>query len=201
MAMSQLVTIISDYAWLIAATAIVSGAVGRLAHNRIKRTGRRPTAGAILDAVSRVWVGATILGVAGLTLRPIGAGSGAGVNLVPLASIKIFARNSVDFTVAFRNLAGNVLLFIPIGFSLLVMWRNRNHPVTAAVAGGFALSLLIEITQYLIAVGRVVDVDDLILNTVGTWLGAASTALAIRLIGGLWQRRDPATGSHGEPGW
>jgi len=194
MLMSQLVTVIGDYAWLIAAAAIVSGAVGRLAHNRIKRAGHQPTAGAILDAVSRVWVGATILGVVGLTLRPMGAGSGAGVNLVPLASITNFARSSVDFTIAFRNLAGNVLLFVPVGFTLLMMWRNRDHPVAAAVAGGFALSLVIEIAQYFIAVGRGVDVDDLILNTVGAWLGAAPTALVIRLIGWWWRRREHAAG-------
>ena len=72
---------------------------------------------------------------------------------------------------AIRNIAGNLVLFVPIGIALGVAFRGRPRPLVAAT--GLLISLAIEISQYVFAVGRVVDIDDVVLNVAGTWLGAA----------------------------
>jgi glycopeptide antibiotics resistance protein len=99
-------------------------------------------------------------------------------NLVPFASIRRVAANSVDVLVALRILLGNVLLFVPVGF-FVALHRRAGHPLRDAVLGSLALSLLIEVTQALVPLGRVANVDDVILNVLGGTLGA----LAAMLVG------------------
>lgn len=62
----------------------------------------------------------------------------------------------------------NILLFIPLGFFLPILWvqfRKIKH----IIAVGFSFSLLIEISQLLN--NRRTDIDDLILNTLGALIG------------------------------
>jgi glycopeptide antibiotics resistance protein len=62
----------------------------------------------------------------------------------------------------------NVLLFIPFGFFLSLMYRKYNH-ISKIALTGFLLSLAIELVQMF---GRgSTDINDLITNTVGTCLG------------------------------
>lgn len=77
----------------------------------------------------------------------------------------------------------NLVLFMPLGFLLLWIWpdRRKRGPVPAA---GFCLSLLVETSQLLNY--RVTDVDDLILNTAGTLLGAA---LYMLIFGGGMKKK------------
>ncbi|HEY8790769.1 MAG TPA: VanZ family protein [Actinopolymorphaceae bacterium] len=77
---------------------------------------------------------------------------------------------------AVLQLGLNILLFVPLG--ALLHDRGR-HATLTATAAGFALSLLIELTQltgvwfvYPCAY-RHFDVDDIIFNTIGAALGAA----------------------------
>ena len=62
----------------------------------------------------------------------------------------------------------NVLLFIPLGFFLSLMYRKYNR-ISRVALTGFLLSLAIEVVQMF---GRgSTDINDLITNTVGTCLG------------------------------
>ncbi len=61
---------------------------------------------------------------------------------------------------------GNILMFIPLGFFISLLWNTSQKKV---VFIGFSVSLFIEIFQIFIA--RQTDIDDLILNTLGTYLG------------------------------
>jgi glycopeptide antibiotics resistance protein len=93
------------------------------------------------------------------------------VNLRPFASIRRdWARGGTGFVV---NLLGNVVAFLPIGM-LLPIARRALAKTTAwrALSFGAAFSLLIELAQYLSG-RRTCDVDDVILNTLGTLLGFA----------------------------
>ena len=89
----------------------------------------------------------------------------------------------------------NIALFVPLGALAETTWRMRRAPegapadgsrlarsiphrrVLAWVAIGCALSCLIELTQYTGLFGvvpctyRVVDIDDVIMNTLGTYAG------------------------------
>ncbi len=64
------------------------------------------------------------------------------------------------------NILGNIAVFVPIGTLAAFLFR-RGFCHTAGV--GFCLSLLIETVQ--IPLDRTTDVDDLILNTLGTVVG------------------------------
>lgn len=66
------------------------------------------------------------------------------------------------------NFIGNIVMFIPIGFLLPLIWKKfKNGFVTVGM--GFLISLSIEILQ--LPQMRSSDVDDLWLNTLGTLLG------------------------------
>lgn len=62
----------------------------------------------------------------------------------------------------------NVLLFIPLGFFLPILWKKFTSPVKT-ISLGFATSLLIELFQ--IFTYRATDINDLMTNTLGTVLG------------------------------
>lgn len=64
------------------------------------------------------------------------------------------------------SLLGNIVMFIPIGFFIKLLW-NCNDKLT--ILYGFFISLFIETTQIFIVRGT--DIDDLILNTFGLFLG------------------------------
>ena len=81
---------------------------------------------------------------------------------------------------AIRNVAGNVLLFVPLGMALGVAVRARPRPLVSAVRVGLLVSLAVEVAQYVLPVGRVVDIDDVVLNVLGTTLGAAMALAVIR---------------------
>ena len=70
--------------------------------------------------------------------------------------------------VAYANLFGNVLIFIPFGFFMPMASRYRNFFLTFVYS--FGLSLLVEIFQLITKVGSF-DVDDIFLNTCGGILG------------------------------
>lgn len=66
------------------------------------------------------------------------------------------------------NFVGNIVMFIPIGFLLPLLWKKFDR-AWRTVGIGFLLSLIIEILQ--LPQMRSSDVDDLWLNTLGACIG------------------------------
>ena len=93
---------------------------------------------------------------------------GEGVNLVPFRSIIDYFQHYVRgyFEV---NFIGNILMFMPWGFGLVLLWRCQQR-ISSIVLCALGLTLFIETVQLFI--GRSVDVDDIILNFLGSCLGA-----------------------------
>ena len=91
-------------------------------------------------------------------------------NLVPFREIKRFWEHRDILGIhSVYNLAGNILGFVPAGFFIPMLWKNRRGLIfTTCVT--FEMSLLVEIMQLILRVGSF-DVDDLILNTMGGVLG------------------------------
>lgn len=92
-------------------------------------------------------------------------------NLLPFREIVRFYTywKQVGFLSAFLNLAGNLVGFIPLG--ILVPWVSRRMRCwTRIVKLGFLVTLVVETLQLVLKAG-IFDVDDIILNTVGTLVG------------------------------
>ena len=121
-------------------------------------------------------------------------------NYVPFGSFVAVADQfrdgeSLRGTLYALSILLNIALFVPLGALAETTWRMRRAPegapadgsrlarsiphrrVLAWVAIGCALSCLIELTQYTGLFGvvpctyRVVDIDDVIMNTLGTYVG------------------------------
>ena len=80
------------------------------------------------------------------------------LNLIPFAGIIEDWKNSIL----------NILLFVPLGIFLPLLWR-RFRSAKRTIPTGFLTSLAIELLQILTF--RATDVNDLITNTLGTYLG------------------------------
>lgn len=100
---------------------------------------------------------------------------GYAYNLVPFDTIERYVvyRDHFNFDIWFKNLFGNLVLFIPIGmfFPLLNTRFKRSHMLVAAcicLIGG------VELAQMLLRVGSF-DIDDILLNTAGAWIGLLLT--------------------------
>ncbi len=89
------------------------------------------------------------------------------MNLVPFHTIRRFFNytSTQSFMV---NIVGNIVMFIPWGFGLVLLWR-KNRSVWRVALLSLLLTVFIETVQLFI--GRHVDVDDVLLNFVGGCFG------------------------------
>lgn len=90
----------------------------------------------------------------------------ARVNLTPFATLRLFYR--VGGTAAKINLLGNLLVFVPLGLLPPMIWK-KCRGLMYGILPGFLFSLSVECLQYF--TGRSVDIDDLLLNTLGAAAG------------------------------
>lgn len=83
-------------------------------------------------------------------------------NFMPLIDI-------VNSPVAYvKNTILNIILFMPMGFLLPVIWEEYRS-MKKTVFMGLAISIIIEVLQ--IFTFRLTDIDDLLTNTLGAFLG------------------------------
>lgn len=92
------------------------------------------------------------------------------LNLVPVRNIindyhQIKGTGVYNF---YSNLLGNFVLFIPLPFILIWLFRMKNY--CSILVTGLLISIGIECIQYIFEMG-VADIDDVILNTLGTAVG------------------------------
>ena len=105
----------------------------------------------------------------------IGQNAEAQLQLQPLETVLRFWRvlrdsnDSENLLHAWSNLAGNVVLFVPLGFLVPWMWQPwRRFWRHILLMGG--IILMVELSQLLLALGTC-DVDDLLLNLLGSSMG------------------------------
>ncbi|MBS6532793.1 MAG: VanZ family protein [Oscillospiraceae bacterium] len=110
---------------------------------------------------------------------------GGSVNLKPFHTIRSYLRfyRSTGSPVSVMNLLGNVVIMVPLGMLLPILFRTMRHfwtclPLCALTAVG------VEWLQWATATGAA-DVDDSILN----FLGAALGYLLVRLCQMAAERR------------
>ena len=97
------------------------------------------------------------------------------LNLQPFKTIALYWRLLTDpvrpvlTKLAIYNLAGNILLFLPMGALIPAIWKKfRNLFKTLLLVACMVAAA--ELIQVLILAGSC-DIDDLILNLIGTALG------------------------------
>ncbi len=104
-------------------------------------------------------------------------------NLIPFKVLiktynEVFINGYLNYFLI--NFLGNIIMFMPFGFFVPLLWKMSNIKV---IAIGFCSSLFIELCQLLLA--RATDIDDLMLNTVGTILGLLVYKLFNKLFEGF----------------
>ncbi|WP_179874332.1 VanZ family protein [Bacillus wiedmannii] len=128
--------------------------------------------------------------VVAITLFPIPIGFPTGIenirlsiNIVPFASIiKDIGKIGIayDGDVLFmmglivRNVGGNILLLMPLGFLAPIIW-DKFKKIKNTILLGLAISISIELLQLTGSLfsgwGRITDIDDVIFNVIGSIVG------------------------------
>ena len=104
-------------------------------------------------------------------------------NFIPFQTILQYANgyHHYNFDIWFFNLFGNVLIFVPLGFLLPILFTKARRFKTT-IEWTMLVSLTIELTQIGIRLGSF-DVDDLILNVLGGSIGYAVWTM----VAAVWQ--------------
>ena len=165
---------IAAAATLIAARISIAKGGARLALRVTMWTMLAATAGVILVATIGFSVGDTQ--------------AGTRINIHPFVEIRRGLKSSAS-EMAIANVYGNIAMFLPIGLLLVWLWTSPLIArVIMATIAGTGLSLIIELTQ--LTLGRVADIDDVILNGSGALLGAVLAAVVVLLLRlAKWVRR------------
>ncbi|WP_053070386.1 VanZ family protein [Alkalihalobacillus pseudalcaliphilus] len=118
----------------------------------------------------------------------IGYGGYFSYNLVPFHTIfsytEMLIHDPIMQKTAFWNLLGNVLLTLPFGFFITIMFQKMKWKTI--VVSSVLFSISIESGQFILHLlrisSRTIDIDDVILNTLGSILGyvIANKLLALR---------------------
>ncbi|WP_346890458.1 VanZ family protein [Clostridium sp. UBA1056] len=129
-----------------------------------------------------------ILCLLGATLFPLNIQLGSengywvSINLVPvIATFKEVSNitndpNMHNFMIMFwiRNIMGNLLLMFPLGLMLPMLWRKlqkAKNTVVFALCLSFSIECLQLFSSFIGNRGRAFDIDDILINTIGAWLG------------------------------
>lgn len=111
---------------------------------------------------------------------------GRSFNLVIFESIQLMAKSG-SFALIWKNIFGNIGLFIPFGFLCPFLYLNCRSFFKSFLCA-LSASTLIEICQYLFA-ERIFDVDDILLNVIGALFGWGMFKIcyrAAKLFFGIW---------------
>jgi len=88
-------------------------------------------------------------------------------NYVPLKSIFGYVSGMPTWSIAVRNLFGNIVLFVPLGIFLPLIFQAISW--RSVICTALVVSVIFEVTQIFL-VGTP-DIDDVLLNTLGASVG------------------------------
>ncbi|MEF7654982.1 MULTISPECIES: VanZ family protein [Bacillus cereus group] len=105
------------------------------------------------------------------------------INIIPFSSIiKDIGKIGVAYDgdvlfmigIIVRNVGGNILLFMPLGFLAPIIW-NKFKRIKNTILLGLAISISIELLQLTESLfsgwGRITDIDDVVFNVIGSIVG------------------------------
>ena len=92
------------------------------------------------------------------------------INIVPIKeTINTFMHSETGMRNSLRNLIGNILVFMPLGFFIPLLFDKFNN-LKKVLKVGCLSSLAIELSQLFVG-SNVCDIDDVIYNTLGAVVG------------------------------
>ncbi|MDD3145019.1 MAG: VanZ family protein [Candidatus Gracilibacteria bacterium] len=101
---------------------------------------------------------------------------GGNNNFIPFESIfDIMFNDNLSIAIKMKQIVGNIILFIPMGFLIPLILKGKNSFKNALLIGILS-SLSIELLQCLISLllgfsYKVTDIDDILLNVLGFVFG------------------------------
>ncbi|MEH7544555.1 MULTISPECIES: VanZ family protein [Bacillaceae] len=101
------------------------------------------------------------------------------INYVPFKTIGGFLGGDSNFLIAFYNLTANILLFVPYGVAARMFSRHLSWWMLVLIPA--ASTILIETMQHLTKRGSM-DIDDLILNLLGVWIGFGLSSVIQKVV-------------------
>jgi glycopeptide antibiotics resistance protein len=108
-----------------------------------------------------------------------GIDAGHPANFVPFRTIVPYLFGFKGLIIAGINLVGNIILLVPVGFLIPIVWRSvtwKSSLILSIVSG-----MLIELLQVALHVG-IFDIDDVILNALGVMIGFWLYLVFVRLM-------------------
>ena len=135
-----------------------------------------PAKRAYVSSALDLTITASLLGLLILTLAP-SADQTRAVEWMPFEQLVPggFVREAV------AEMAGNVVMFVPVGLLAPARWEALRGFGRVMLAGA-ALSLFIETMQFTLSLGRQPSATDVIMNTAGAALGYLLFLLFKRMI-------------------
>lgn len=122
----------------------------------------------IVSYLTYVGLVMTLIGMALVTMLPSNNPEKV-TSFIPFLSI-IETWEYATTRAIINSLLMNIILFVPFGFFVYLLIRRAFLTVLLA----FMASISIEFLQYVLPIGRISNVDDVILNTVGGIVGMVS---------------------------
>lgn len=113
-----------------------------------------------------------ILFLVTFSFLPINMPQEKGFNYIPFA--KFFKADTSEL---YKNIVLSVLsilLFVPAGFltGMFCKLKAFDHIILYSVMSGLLISLIIEVAQLYLPFNRICDVDEIIFNVVGSFIGS-----------------------------
>jgi hypothetical protein len=112
-----------------------------------------------------------------------GNGMGDLINLQPLHSFYVAATYGLVNAEGLTQVALNVLITVPLGVLLPLLFPERFGRIRWVFLAGLALALATEIAQ--LVTGRNADIDDVIANSAGVALGTALVIMSRAIVARL----------------
>ena len=92
-------------------------------------------------------------------------------NIIPFATITDYisslVSNEINTNIVIINFATNLLLFAPMGFFISILYSDRIKNIKQFAILMIVSALIVEVLQFITFRGST-DIDDVILNTIGS---------------------------------
>lgn len=89
-------------------------------------------------------------------------------NLIPLKTILGYLAGEPTWKIAIRNLLGNIIVLIPFGFLFATLYQKIKWGRVLLI--GLFTGIILELLQVIFKSG-ILDIDDVILNSLGVIIG------------------------------